>query len=86
MILHPDGRIEGTPAELASYQKLTIGTKVPIPVIEPLPYTIPNPYRDVSPSPRQPWQPRPAPNPWAPNWTCGGSATYKPNPNIIAYN
>lgn len=84
MILHPDGRIEGTPEELQQFEELRKATPVtvPLPVIEPIP--------------QRWWRPGTAPEPFViptgpgvanQEWRIDcGSATYKPNPNIIAMN
>lgn len=56
MIKHPDGRLEGTPEELASYQQLMDGTQANRVPVQPVP-TFPHPPQ--YPGTGTPWMPYP---------------------------
>ena len=50
MIIHPDGRLEGTPEELAAYQKAMQGTK---PDVIEKPVYIPYPVPEKEETPKR---------------------------------
>jgi len=63
MIIHPDGRLEGTPEELAAYQKAM--QAAPVVIEKPVPVYIPQPY--TAPVwPHRPWE----------TWCGTGTMTY----------
>lgn len=84
MILYPDGRVEGTPEEIARLEELRKAGPVTVPV-QPYPW----PRKD---STELPWTPLPEPTVAPPGWpltpgiTYGSGSATAPTGTVLTWN